>query len=156
MKLPMDLINKTAKEFNIDPKLIAAICVVESEGDTWSLRYEGGWKTFLTTKYWANMVKISDSTERICQQCSWGLMQVMGTVARELGMKDDLTQLCRPDIGLFYGCKKLKTLLNKYDTESAISAYNAGTPKRNSDGKFRNQEYVDKVLKAWSEIIKSE
>lgn len=157
--LPTQIIKELGTEYSIDPRLIAAMCMVESEGDTWAVRYEKLWRHFLNPMRWAKLVRVSTATEEICQRMSWGLMQVMGTVARELGLKDDIPMLCRPDIGLLYGVKKLRHCFNRATAENrlgiinaqwAISAYNCGTPKLTISGRLKNQEYVDKVMAAWS------
>ena len=89
------------------------------------------------------------------QQASWGLMQVMGAVARELGCKlPYLTALCRPEVGLDYGCRYLRVLQDRYMDSAGwngiIAAYNAGSPRRGVDGAFVNQGYVDKVRGVWT------
>ena len=82
------------------------------------------------------------------QQASWGLMQVMGAVARERGFKGDyLTELCDPAIGIQYGCAHLVWLKNKlyakYGWQGVLSAYNSGSPDSN-DG----LTYATKVMNA--------
>jgi soluble lytic murein transglycosylase-like protein len=82
------------------------------------------------------------------QSTSWGLMQVMGFNARDLGFKRRwLVELCRPEIGIDLGCQFLARLVAKYDsTEDAVSAYNQGAPRKRADGTYRNQHYVDRVM----------
>lgn len=63
------------------------------------------------------------------QQASWGLLQVMGAVARERGFTGlYLTELCDPVVGLVYGCKHFAALLRMAggDVWRAVAAYNAG------------------------------
>lgn len=86
------------------------------------------------------------------QQASWGLMQVMGAVAREYGFAGKyLPQLCDPDTGLEFGCRVLVACLRWAggDVPAALAAYNGGWTKDNGPGvKYkRNQSYVDKVYK---------
>lgn len=88
------------------------------------------------------------------QQASWGLMQVMGAVARERGFRGPyLTRLCRPEVSLDYGCKQLKAHADRYAENqgwsAVIAAYNAGSPRRVPTGQFENQAYVDKVRALW-------
>jgi soluble lytic murein transglycosylase-like protein len=66
------------------------------------------------------------------QQASWGLLQIMGATARELGCRAEyLTHLVAdPTAGLEYGCLYLARLLKRCGTiDGAISAYNAGSPQ---------------------------
>jgi hypothetical protein len=48
------------------------------------------------------------TTEQLCQAMSFGLMQIMGQVARERGYNSKfLTGLCDPATGLEFGCRQL-------------------------------------------------
>ncbi len=77
---------------------------------------------------------------------SWGLMQVMGAVAREYGFSGRfLSQLCDPAVGLEYGCRHLSILLKRHGTiRAALSAYNSGQPHT-----MRGNEYAEKVTAIW-------
>jgi soluble lytic murein transglycosylase-like protein len=99
-------------------------------------------------KHFAEKLKLSVLTEETMQCSSFGLMQVMGFVARELQFEDHLTKLLLPDIGLYYGCTKLKSQLQRYggNEMDAIAAYNAGSVRKESSGMYFNQRYVDKVF----------
>lgn len=82
------------------------------------------------------------------QQASWGLMQVMGAVAREHGFKGAyLTELCDPATNLEYGCKTLAALWDRYFARGGwqwvVWSYNAGNPKNP-----RGAAYADKILAA--------
>ena len=90
------------------------------------------------------------TTERIAQKTSYGCMQVMGAVARELGFKGlYLSELCDPEVALNYGCMHLANYYRKHGTwKRAVSAYNQGNARVNADGSFKNQAYVDKVWDA--------
>lgn len=141
--IPWDIVKKYAVINGLDPNLVAAFIMTESSGNPQATRFEPGWKYFL------NPALFSDDTdlEKQQQATSWGLMQVMGTIARELGYSGDLTALAQPDLGVKYGCLKLKQLAGKYAGQSdMIAAYNAGSPRRLDDGEYTNQKYVDTVL----------
>jgi soluble lytic murein transglycosylase-like protein len=62
---------------------------------------------------------------------SWGLMQIMGQVARELGYTGDLQQLLEPQNSLDYGCKKLRQCFDRTDgsNDAALLRYNGGGNK---------------------------
>jgi soluble lytic murein transglycosylase-like protein len=138
----MDRIDYWAKQSNLNPDIVRAVVSVESGGDTYAVRYEPNWKWWLDLDGWAALVNVTKATEQICQSMSWGLMQIMGAVARELGMKDDLSRLCDPEYGLKYGCMKLRQNLDKFGTiERALAAYNAGSPASKT-----GQAYAAKVL----------
>lgn len=130
-----------ANEFELDIKVVSAVITVESGWDNWAVRFEPGWKWHLNVMQWAKRVNVSTATETICQQMSWGLMQVMGTVARELGYEKDLPGLCAPATGIQFGCKKLKQNYVRYGCmKKALAAYNAGNPKSKA-----GQLYAEKV-----------
>lgn len=83
------------------------------------------------------------------QQESWGLMQVMGGVARELGCRAYyLAELTAdPAMAVDLGCRYLKRRLARFPRlEDAISAYNAGSPTWQKPG--GNKDYVEAVTVA--------
>jgi len=144
------LVNDAARRFGVPRETVAAIVEVESGGNPWATRYEPHYRWLFPFRN----PQTSASQERWQQRVSWGAMQVMGAVARELGFVGPfLSQLCDPETGLQYGCIYLARLLDKHGTLlEAVSAYNQGAPRRRDDGKFRNQEYVDKVAAAAARI----
>lgn len=91
----------------------------------------------------------SRMTEWLGQQTSWGLMQVMGAVAREYGFAGHFPGLCDPLQGLHYGCQHLARLRDRYYTDhgwrGVVAAYNAGSPRHALSGGYENQAYVTKI-----------
>jgi len=130
---------------SLDPGLVRGVISVESGWDTWATRYEKKYR-WLWPGY--NQVVapagVSHDTEVMQQMTSWGLMQVMGAVAREMGFRERfISRLCNPIVGVRYGCKYLEHMKEKrgWDGEDLISAYNAGRPTKD------NADYVRKVMK---------
>ncbi|MCA1806454.1 MAG: transglycosylase SLT domain-containing protein [Actinobacteria bacterium] len=153
------LIKKMAKEFGVPSNLIEAIIQVESGGNTFAMRYEEGysWLWNIETNKphrrpssgLPSPRMASQNTELVGQQTSWGLMQVMGAVAREYGFdRPFLCELVEPEIGLFYGCKHLHNLKKRFHNQhgwpGVAAAFNAGSPRMKNSG-FINQRYVDKI-----------
>ncbi len=140
---------KKAEEHGHEVSLILAIIQKESLYDTFAFRYEPKFSYTYMVHSYANLNGISQMSEQVAQCTSWGLMQVMGAVARELQFKENLTMLTLPEIGLHYGCLKLARLKDKYkgSVPDAISAYNQGNNRKNPQGKYMNQRYVDDVLR---------
>lgn len=138
---------KNIAEFNgVDSDLAISIAEVESHFDELACRFEVNWKYLSAVESYARESGISQDTERNLQMCSWGMMQVMGSVARELGHRVNLLTLTRPEVGVRFGCLKLKELTKKYGSvEAVVAAYNAGIPKKMPDGSYFNQTYVNKV-----------
>ena len=150
-----EICKRIAKREGVHDKLLAAIIDTESNWCVWACRYEPGWRWFLNPKQWSKRLHQTTKTEWMQQATSYGLCQVMGTVARELGFKSFLAELCDPEINLIYGAKKLKTLCNKYYLmDDVIAAYNAGKPRKKINDKYRNQGYVDKVNKNFTTRVR--
>ena len=135
------LARKIAGLHGIDPATFCALVETESGWYPWAARYEPAFKT----RYIDPIESIerfgptSYRTEREHRSTSWGLCQVMGQVARELGCKaGSLIELCDPEIGLTYGAKRLKRALDRKngDVHAALLNYNGGAEK----------EYPDHVL----------
>jgi soluble lytic murein transglycosylase-like protein len=146
-------IHESAGEFGVDPGLIAAIIQVESAGICLRMRAEPAFKYILTPARFAQRLGITKETEIACQKMSWGLMQVMGGTARELGLEGHLGLLLFPEFGIHYGAKYLGTKVKKYRSmRAAVAAYNAGSLRMTPDGKIVNQEYVDKVMQLYDQV----
>lgn len=150
LELPLREIKKAAKLRRVEPELIAAIVSAESGGDTLANRYEAHYRYTLDEARFARKNRISLDTEIINQKTSWGLMQVMGGVAREHGYFGPLVKLTNPKLGLRFGIMHFTKFIDKYDDiPSAISAYNQGGAYKKRNGKFKNQAYVDRILERY-------
>ena len=78
-------------------------------------------------------------TEEIARSISWGLMQVMGQLARERGFAGKfLSALCDPATGLDVGCTVLASKLSAAggDAAQALALWNGGA----------NASYAPEVL----------
>lgn len=135
-------IEAIAAQFHLEPDLVEAVVLTESSGKTHAYRFEPGfWQRYLKGKPQydgANPERVSSS---------YGLMQVMYPVAREMGFHEDAPEyLFVPTVGLLWGCKKLRSLLDwaKQNVNQALAAYNGGKGG-NETPPYRNQHYVDKV-----------
>ena len=141
-----ELVLKKATEFKLDVNLVRAIISTESSWNPFAIRYEPQWRYFYETRSLASLLGITHPTMELFQATSYGLMQIMGSVAYELGFRQSPVLLCDPEINLHYGCKKLKKLFEKYGHEDdVISSYNQGNPRKNNGGMYLNQRYCDKV-----------
>lgn len=151
----LDTILATGAAFNVDWRLVYGIAYAESSFRPLACRYESSWPDRWLVKPIVHAKTLGQTveTEIIHQKCSWGMMQVMGAVARELGFNGYLTQLCEPAMGIHWGTKKLQQVLVKYPESitDAISAYNAGHPRRQPDGKYLNEGYIRRVMQGVEE-----
>ena len=137
------LIKSAASRRSLPWELVYAICQVESSLNPSAIRHEPHYRWLVGDN------ETMSPTERQDQMTSWGLMQVMGDVARELGHTGTLSELLDPHTGLFYGCLHLRRFRAKYDIwPGVIAAYNAGSPRRVAGqiGPYVNQSYVDKEI----------
>jgi hypothetical protein len=150
------IIEIEAKAQGLDPLLVQAICEHEAQGNAYKVRFEPAWRYFHFPAEWASRLLITVETEKTCQAMSWGPMQVMGAVAREMGFEQDLTYLTEAATGIRFGCKKLKALLVHYGNEmDAISAYNQGSPRKTAGGLYMNAKtYVDPIAARLRELRK--
>jgi len=130
------LARRAAETHALWPELVCAIVEQESSWNPWALRYEPGFyekyiARFLTARPpdelcerreaperhdvrgEAQRLRVltasaipDDPTESRARAFSWGLMQVMGQVAREHGFNGaSLAALCDPAAGLEIGCR---------------------------------------------------
>lgn len=151
--LPWDEINFYANKYDLDKNHIAACIMTESNGNQYAARYEPSWKYMYFPRNYADKLGITLETEQSLQCTSYGLMQIMGSVCRELGFNEHLPILYTIQSNLDMGCNKLKQLLKKCaKIEEAISAYNAGNVRRTDGGFFINQPHVDRFCQ-WLEKL---
>jgi len=157
-----DLVATFSARYNIPANLLAALIQVESGGDSWAYRaeptyrwlwdvregrpYKGAPEAIPAPRF------VAPETELWQQRASWGLMQVMGAVARELGYRGRyLTHLCDPEFGMEYGCRHLQALHARFGVqgwEAVAAAYNAGSPRRAASGAWVNAQYIERVRAA--------
>ena len=165
------LIQSAASRHALPPLLIAALIEVESGGNQWAWNPEPHYRYFWDVRRQRPFRAVSAAEiaserpprdfpalagdpdqEWWAQQASWGLLQVMGAVARERGyMARYLPELCDPHDNLEYACRQLSHLRGRFieahGWPGVIAAYNAGSPRRaGADGPFENQRYVDQVM----------
>lgn len=111
----------------LDPVLVCAVIEQESGWNTWAMRYEPAFfARYVASLYTNNKVSASEAYAR---GFSWGLMQVMGQVARETGFEAQfLSRLCDAEEGLAIGCKVLRKKIDsaRGNTARALLAWNGG------------------------------
>ena len=133
----IDLAQRIAAEHSLDPALVCSVIEQESAWNPWAVRYEPGFLSrYVAPLYTAG--KFS-ATEAYTRSMSWGLMQVMGQVAREFGFEEaSLAELCDPATGVEFGCRVLAARLKRArgDVSSALLAWNGGV----------NANYAPEVL----------
>ncbi|HKV06301.1 MAG TPA: transglycosylase SLT domain-containing protein [Candidatus Acidoferrales bacterium] len=102
----ISLARAAAARHALDPALVCAVVEQESSWDAHAIRYESAFRS----RYVAPLGL--PPTEEVARSISWGLMQVMGQVAREHGFHEPfLSALCEPATGLDVGCAVLAAKL---------------------------------------------
>src|ERR1700691_5933598 len=124
----IELARQIAAEHKLEPALVCAVIEQESAWNPWAVRFEPGFLTRYVAPLYTSG-KLS-ATEAYTRAMSWGLMQVMGQVAREFGFKEaSLSELCDPATGVEFGCRILANRLvrAKGDVPAALLAWNGGS-----------------------------
>ncbi|MDO5562518.1 MAG: transglycosylase SLT domain-containing protein [Synergistaceae bacterium] len=145
----INIVNEKANKYGVSPLLALAIIQVLALCAAW-MRYEPLYRWTLPQAQ--RPAGCNMDTELVLQRCSIGLMQVMGAWAREQGFDGWLTELIDPENNIDVGCARLAALSSRYEkrfgVEGVISAYLGITPRKGPDGKFLNQNFVNKVIAA--------
>lgn len=119
------LAKQTATAYELDPALVCAVVEQESGWNPYAIRFEPAFYT-----RYVQPLNLSQ-TEAFARSFSWGLMQVMGQVAREAGFKNDVSALTDPYAALDIGCRVLQAKLKSHPSslEAGLLAYNGGANK---------------------------
>lgn len=107
----------TAQTHGLDPVLVQAVVEQESNWNPWSIRYEPAFKA-----RYVDPLNLTP-TEAVARSISWGLMQLMGEVAREHGYAGNLAELCDPVTGLEFGCRKLKDCVVRANAQAHADGF---------------------------------
>lgn len=121
------LAKAAAKGAGLDPALVCAVVEQESSWDPWAIRYEPDFYTRYILPLQEKGIVRTD-TEARARAFSWGLMQLMGEVARELGYSGNMAALCAPSTGLHWGCTHLAKKFTEAggDQTKALQLWNGG------------------------------
>lgn len=118
----INLATNIASGMGLYPIIICGICERESSWNPWSTRFEPAFKS----KY-IDPLHLPEP-ESTLRATSFGLMQILGQTARELGYKGDLQELCDPEVNLMWGCRAFESKLVHAEgvVEAALQLYNGG------------------------------
>lgn len=132
------LAQEAAHTHGLWPELVCAVIEQESLWDRWAVRYEPAFYRRYIKPLTARPASLPASEARM-RAVSWGLMQVMGQVAREHGfLGSSLARLCDPRTGLDVGCRVLaaKLAAAEGNVRRALLLWNGGG----------NRDYPDAIL----------
>lgn len=102
------IIDSVSKKYDIDPQVIYATIMTESNGNTYAFRYEPGIK-----------------------DASLGLGQILISTARSLGFTGNPKEIYKPEVSIDLIGKYHRNMLDTYGKLSPVRlaiAYNAGSP----------------------------
>lgn len=150
-----------SKKYMIPKLWLKAVGTVESGLMQRAFRHEPGfWDRYLKNNpewNWRDRAEVSSS---------YGIMQLMYTTAWQLGFRGSGEDLYDPVVNIELGSKLLRQIVDRVIRDGCVTRfiwlsplnvslarYNGGM-SRNPDekGELRNQKYVDKVLRAYSEL----
>lgn len=122
-QIVQNLAKEIAANHGLDPALVCAIVEQESGWDIWAVRYEPAFYI-----HYVLPQRGLTATEAYGRAFSYGLLQLMGEVAREEGFSGPLPSLHDPTIGLNAGCNHFKRKLATADNDvkKALLLWNGG------------------------------
>lgn len=143
-----------AELFDVPPDIVAGIILVESSGEQNAFRWEQGFfDRYLNGKsrerlggHWPDTqtTDIFEEQERTLRACSFGLMQVLGQVAREFGFShNNLFDLYDPKINIHFGVMKFAAEVARAKERKVTDPITTALLKYNGGGEPR---YPEKVL----------
>lgn len=152
-----------AKKYRIHKLLIKAVAKTESSLNVYAYRFEPDFFEWIKK----HMPEWKDGDPKIVS-ASYGLMQLMFTTAWQMGFRGEAADLYNPVINVELGARLLRQLLDGIDAGTdhikfgiwpvslCLSRYNGGFSENPTEnGKLRNQDYVNRVLKYWFEMRKA-
>jgi len=168
------LVESTVTRHGLPARVVLAQILVESAGNPFAIRPEHDWNYFWDLRKAAAFRRLDPSELRArrapsdfygldgnhqqewtLQACSIGLAQVMGAVARELGLRGAfLLELVTPAVNIEFQCRKLAGDMkwSGGNIRSALASYNGGRAGNAPGGTLRNEAYVVKVETAMKAI----
>ena len=143
-----------AQKYGLDFNTILAQIWTESEGNATAYRYEKGYIYFylvdvgplydrhLTVEQNRQKALVALGQEEFdFQSASHGLLQPLGAVAREFGLRGDWRQIYQPEVNLALGCAYLKWCLKRTDGN-----YKQALVKYNGSGRYSDLVLRRKVI----------
>lgn len=141
-------LERHADAYRLDADVVHAMVLQESGGNPWAWNPEPRYPYFWDVRARGPFRRVGEAElkskqppsdfptlagdrdqEWWAQQASWGLLQIMGALARERGFRGPyLSQLCDPELNLDLGCAIFADLVRWAggDVWVAVAGYNGG------------------------------
>lgn len=133
-------------QWGLDPDaLMLAWVAQESSWDPFAVRFEPAFFRRYVKPHLADPIIRREAVERAT---SFGLLQLMGQTAREIGFTRPLADLWEPELNLYWCCKYLledRRRRTDGTWAGALAAYNGGLGG-NTRPPYRRQPYIDKIV----------
>ena len=145
---PLELIYENTDILGLDPAVVIALIREHSKGYSHRAHIDPGFKLLFFPRRYADALRISFETEETFQSTTWGILGVYGYDARAMGFGNFLSQLCDPNIGLYWGCLRLSRLLleNENNLWRAVSLY--------PSNRKPSVEYSNRIKRSYADIRK--
>jgi len=172
----MSLVDVAAERYELPRRMVQALIGKESAWNPWAWNPEPRYRYYWDVRNGSPFRAVTEAElmserppadfgslaadpdqEWWGQAASWGLMQIMGAVARERGSRlPYLTELLDPAINVDYGCRHLADSLawaRRYAhtpeeaVAASLAAYNGGRGGNKPGGPLRNDAYARDVLR---------
>jgi soluble lytic murein transglycosylase-like protein len=147
------LARNLAVKHGLNDALVCAVIEQESSWNPAAKRYEPAFYTHYIRPLMMSMgLTQEEATNRAT---SWGLMQIMGEVARELGYTDALPDLCDPATGIEWGCRKLAQCMVRANADAyrALQFWNGGgNPNYAPQVIARMDKYIEELVSNAEEV----
>lgn len=150
------LIQDSAEQLSISPDIVTSFILVESNGNPWAVRYERNYEWICEVSTMATLLETTYDTALMMQRSSYGLTQIMGAVAWQMGHRGWSTELLNPETNLTYFVKYLSKLIKKQsltDPLDMYAAWNSGSVKK-IDGKYANYRQVANFRRIYEEVTR--
>jgi soluble lytic murein transglycosylase-like protein len=120
--MTLSLAQTAARKYGLQAALVCAVIEQESSWDATALRMEP-----LFYLRYVQPLRLPP-TESVMRSTSFGLMQILGQVARELGYRDSFDALCDVETNLELGCHHLGNKLDAAggDVTKGLLLWNGG------------------------------
>lgn len=167
----IDTISRYCDGYRLPQDLVMAIAMVESSMSMSAMRFEPTYRWFWDCQNNKRFrrVDISEAmvgaapddfsvsagcgtldTEWMGQRTRWGPFQINGACLRERRYTGPFPIMCSdPDMAARFACAHISTLHERYFARhgwsGVVAAFDAGRPRKNNAGVYRNVEYLKRV-----------
>lgn len=153
----LPIIRVQASSFDLPPELVRAMVAQESTFQPYRNRFEQDfYDSYIKGKKLDFVPPLClKITEALGRATSWGLFQIMGATARELGFRGWFPELCQLEVGLEWGCRYLASLRRRFGHEGwavVVRAYNGGPGGRANASNHYPDEVLEKLGGRWPDV----